>query len=137
MPESGDISRQAIYDLYDRHHAALRAGDSRALHDAYAPSGTFSSRDGGDSVIRTDSQLVVSHLIGKVNRVTGPLHTGLDVYAVGLRGNEAVVVLEEWIDDVDRGTRETRFALETVRRSGDGAWRISRSASEETTSKLA
>jgi hypothetical protein len=127
--------KRAVYDLYDRHHEALRSGEKQRLLDLYLPQGRFLLHGPTADITSGNPEPIVDHALAKLRRVE-QLETGLDVYAVGVRGDEAVALVEEWIDDIGEGRRETRLALETLRRTGEGGWKIAGSTSEETSSSL-
>lgn len=126
---------RAVYDLYDRHHEALRSREKQGLLDLYVPQGRYLLRGPTVDITSSGPEPIVDHLLAKLRRIE-QLETGLDVYAVGVRGDEAIALVEEWIDDIGEGRRETRLALETLRRTAEDGWRIAGSTSEETSSSL-
>ncbi len=130
------VARRAIYDLYDRYHEALRSSDAGSLLNLYEPTGRYILRGPNGEVNSSAPGPLIDHLLAKIRRVPGAIETGLDVYAVGIRQSGAVALVEEWIDDMESGRRETRLSLETLRLTDENTWRITESTSEETSSSL-
>lgn len=132
-------AKEELYELYDRYRSALLDRDGQALLRCVDPEAYYSVGS-ADGLSRWEGtgQEAVERLLHELGAIADrDLDVWLDVYAVAMRSAvEGVAVLERWIDDTSGRRRRTTLAVETARRSADGAWRVWRSAAEETVAPL-
>ncbi|MDQ2741404.1 MAG: hypothetical protein M3Z66_03785 [Chloroflexota bacterium] len=100
------------------------------------PGDRFTLRREHDLIASSEPGPVIDITLSEITTATKSLDIGLDVYAVVLRGEEAIALVEEWIDDHTGGSRRTRLAIETLSRSESHGWQIARSTAEEARSSL-
>lgn len=127
-------AQEEIYALYDTFLEALRARDDAALFRCVDEEAHFSV-GAADGVSRWEGtgRDALEQLATSLRQLSPEAaDLGIDVYVISMRSaDEAVVLVERWIDDLDAGRRETTLAVETVR-FATGSWRVWRSASEST-----